>query len=496
MGSVALVGGGPGNSGLLSVQGRQLLEQADCILYDSLLEPSILDVARKDCERIAVGKRAGKPSLSQREIERLLVQKAKEHALVVRLKGGDPFVFGRGGEEGLFLREQGIPFIVVPGISSAIAALTASGIPITHRGIARGFHVFTAHNNDDRFADMDISAYAAGSDTLVFLMGLAHCDELVQRLLAGGKPADTPAAILSQITWESQQVLEAPLALLPQKLKEHPLPAPAVIVVGEVVALRRKLSAPLPLAGCRIVVAHPGERSRMTTLLTQAGAMVDEICTGRIQLLSKAISLSDITAAQWLVFTSQNSAKAFVEAIVQQRTDVRRLAHIRFACVGKATAAVLEELHLYADLIPVKQEAAELAKLLQKEVCAKQRVLILGKEGGNEALLRALRPYCQVCWRGVYRNDSVPLSPKAALQRFDYALFTCASAAAACAPLFHAGEQPVCISIGPLTSKALKEAGVSCLIESETASFDGCLKQIQQEWKERNKDVLSRRKTA
>lgn len=242
MGKVYLVGAGPGSIDLLTRKAECLLRKADCIVYDRLIEDAILDLAMDDCEMIYVGKQAGNHTMKQDAICNLLVEKAKQYDCVVRLKGGDVYVFGRGGEEGIKLYENHIPFEVVPGVTSAIAGLAYAGIPITHRGMARGFHVVTAHDKDDKLANIDFDAMARTEDTCVFLMGLSKVGEIAEKLLEAGKNPNTPAAIISHATWISQQVIEGTLSTIDQKLTKHPLPSPAIFAVGNVISLRKELS--------------------------------------------------------------------------------------------------------------------------------------------------------------------------------------------------------------------------------------------------------------
>ncbi len=242
IGTVFLVGGGPGDPELITVKGLTALREADCIVYDRLSSPELLLEAKPDCELIYVGKENHNHTMRQEEINRLLVKKAREYKKIVRFKGGDIYVFGRGGEEALALEKEGIPFEVIPGISSCIAGLAYAGIPITHRGISSGFHVVTAHNQRDELADIDFAAMARGTDTCVFLMGLGKVREIAKRLMEAGMLPKTPAAVISKATTSKQRTVTAELVQIADEVERAKLSSPALIVVGNVVTLREKLN--------------------------------------------------------------------------------------------------------------------------------------------------------------------------------------------------------------------------------------------------------------
>lgn len=285
MGRVTLVGAGCGSYDLLTIRGRAMVQEADCILYDALIDPRILSFASPSCEQIAVGKRSGHALMSQDQINALLLQKAGEHAHVVRLKGGDPFVLGRGGEEALFLRRHGVDVTFVPGISSAIAALEAAGIPPTHRTLAFGFHVMDGHD-PSRIA---FDALVQDGNTCVFLMGLSHLDEIVQGLLKAGMDAQVPSAVISQGAKRGQRVLCAPLHELPQRVHAAKLCAPAIIVTGECVGLHAQLSVPRPLQGVRIGIAAYGSGQKLEDLLEAQGALTTQLCSAQVSFCLDAL---------------------------------------------------------------------------------------------------------------------------------------------------------------------------------------------------------------
>lgn len=240
-GKVVLVGAGPGDTGLLTLKGEKYIKQADCLVYDRLSSPEFLSMAKAGCELIYVGKENHKHVMKQDAINELLYEKSKYHELVVRLKGGDPYVFGRGGEEALYLADRNVEVEVVPGVSSSVAALAAAGIPITHRGIAKGFQVITAHSRKDEEADIDYSLLTDETITCVFLMGLAHVKSIAAGLMKAGRRADTPAAVISNGTLAAQRKCIGKLADIGEKIEEAKLTSPAIIVVGDVVSLNDRL---------------------------------------------------------------------------------------------------------------------------------------------------------------------------------------------------------------------------------------------------------------
>ena len=257
-GKVVLVGAGPGDTGLLTLKGEKYIKQADCLVYDRLSSPEFLSMAKAGCELIYVGKENHKHVMKQDAINELLYEKSKYHELVVRLKGGDPYVFGRGGEEALYLVDRNVEVEVVPGVSSSVAALAAAGIPITYRGIAKGFQVITAHSRKDEEADIDYSLLTDETITCVFLMGLAHVKSIAAGLMKAGRRADTPAAVISNGTLAAQRKCIGTLADIGEKIEEAKLTSPAIIVVGDVVSLNDRLDffEKRPLFGRKITVPY------------------------------------------------------------------------------------------------------------------------------------------------------------------------------------------------------------------------------------------------
>ena len=360
MRKVILVGAGAGDTGLLTLKGKKYIEEADCIVYDRLASPELLELAKSECEFIYVGKENHKHVMKQDAINELLFEKAKKYSLVVRLKGGDPYVFGRGGEEALYLREREIDVEVVPGVSSVIAALADAGIPITHRGIAKGFQVFTAHSKNDEEADIDYSLLTDESLTCVFLMGLAHVSQIAAELLKAGRRVDTPVAVISNGTLAVQRKCVGTLENIGEKVEQAKLVSPAIIVVGEVVSLNDRLDffEHRSLFGKKLAVPYiegmekTAYSSKLITDLRQLGANVDAIKVGKILSNQIVDFAEEVRKADWILFTSRNGVKAFFYNMESSDTDIRCLAGIHFGVVGKATEQELKNYQIKADLVP------------------------------------------------------------------------------------------------------------------------------------------------
>lgn len=369
-GKVVLVGAGPGDTGLLTLKGEKYIKQADCLVYDRLSSPQLLSMAKAGCELIYVGKENHKHVMKQDAINELLYEKSKCHELVVRLKGGDPYVFGRGGEEALYLVERNVDVEVVPGVSSSVAALAAAGIPITHRGIAKGFQVITAHSRKDEEADIDYSLLTDETITCVFLMGLAHVKSIAAGLIKAGRRADTPAAVISNGTLAAQRKCIGTLADIGEKIEKAKLTSPAIIVVGDVVSLNDRLDffEKRPLFGRKITVPYietMAGTNELISKLQQLGADVTPVKTGIIKPIIIPDFINKIKSADWILFTSKNGVRSFFYNLDLAGADIRLIANARFAAVGKATEKELAKHHIKADVIPMEQTGKGLADAMK-----------------------------------------------------------------------------------------------------------------------------------
>ena len=407
-GKVWLVGAGCGGPELITVKGLSLVESCDVLLYDSLSAKELLDRTRPDCERIDVGKRYGGRAASQEEINRLLIQKAQEGKTVVRLKGGDPYVFGRGGEEMLALLEAGIACEEVPGISSAFAAPAAAGIPVTHRGLSRSVTVLTASSlteGAEQLTEADYEALARLSGTLVILMGMHHLKELTDRLIGAGMSPSRPAAVVMEGATKRQRWVRAPLEKLAEEAVRAGLKAPSVIVIGETASLHlapmsfsetdalpqgaSEQQACGPLSGARVAVTGTdGFAARLSAVLRKQGA--ETVDLSFLETVPTEQPLPEISGFSWLVFTSPNGVRLFQKKMRQERRDLRGLAGKKIAVIGPGTGEALEESGLFYDLMPQIHDAAHLGAALAERMEGKERALLLRSELGSPALTREL----------------------------------------------------------------------------------------------------------
>ncbi len=361
-GMVYLVGAGPGDPGLLTLRAVELLGRADVVLYDRLLHPSVLGYARADAEMIDVGKTAGYKVLPQEDIARLLAQKAKAGLCVVRLKGGDPFVFGRGGEEALALAKARVAFEIVPGVTSAIAVPAYAGIPVTFRDIASSFAVVTGHEDPAKgHSDMDWSNLAKSAGTLVFLMGTKNVGRITKNLARHGMPKDMPCAMISTGTYPDQRTLTGTLGSIARMVASSELPTPAILVVGRVVGLRDRLQwfEKRALFGKSILVTRAREQaSGLGRMLEDLGAKVYQAPTIRIvpppryDALDAAIKA--IAGFDWIFFTSVNGVNAFLGRLAGCGMETDALGHLQIAVIGPASREPLQQAGLHADLVPAR----------------------------------------------------------------------------------------------------------------------------------------------
>ena len=367
-GTVYLVGAGPGDPGLMTLRGRDLLAQADCVVYDALVPRVMLSWCKPGCELVDVGKRADKHTMPQEEMNDLLVRCAAKYACTVRLKGGDPYVFGRGGEEAQALQAAGVFFEVVPGISSAIAGPGYAGIPVTHREYCSQLTIFTGHEYPGKEdSGLDIPGIAAARGTKVILMGMSRLRRTLQALQEAGQAGETPAAAVQWATTARQRSVRATVATLADAVEASGIGAPAVVVIGDVVSLAPELDwrRHLPLAGRRVAVTRTREQvSELSHALVELGAEVVEIPTIRLVPPSDrqafAAAVVDSRHYDWLIFSSPNGVNRFFEAFFAVYEDIRELGGARIAAMGPGTAAELKKRGLMVDVMPRKAVAEEL----------------------------------------------------------------------------------------------------------------------------------------
>ncbi len=484
-GKVYLVGAGPGDSGLITVKGLFAIRKADCIIYDRLASAKLLKEAKAGCELIYAGKEKHNHTMKQEEINRLLVKKSMEYETVVRLKGGDVYVFGRGGEEGLFLQSSGVPFEVIPGVSSAVAGPAYAGIPVTHRGVSSGFHVVTAHDKNDRLSDIDFKAMADGNETCIFLMGLSKAGEIAENLLAAGMPGNTKAAVISHATMPEQKICVSDLLHLAKDAAAAGLSSPAVIIVGDVVSLREGLNffEKRPLFGKRYLIPKIGEGfTRLGQLLEEQGAKTDEIQVGAIQFIERKFTEEQFLNTDWLIFTSRNGVEAFFASFFSSGLDARSLFSCKIAAIGEKTADALKGYGLLADFVPKRFHgeafAREFLKCLRKggkNDPALLKIWHMRAKHAGDQMKEILGSICEFKETAVYENCALEQSkdPACLYEKYDGVFFTCASSVRRLTEAF-GKEFGRCraYSIGPKTTERLKRYGAENVFEAETASYE------------------------
>lgn len=396
-GKVWLVGAGPGDLGLFTLKGLDALEHADVVVYDSLVGPGVLSCIPETAETINVGKRASHHTMKQEDINRTLAEQAKLGRRVVRLKGGDPFLFGRGGEEVETLIAEGIPFEVVPGVTAAVSVPAYNGIPVTHRDFCSSLHIITGHKRAGMEYDIDFEALVRTKGTLVFLMGVSALADICSSLIEAGMEKDMPAAILQKGTTAGQKRIVATVSTLTEEVERQGIETPAIIVVGKVCALADAFSwhEKLPLSGKRILLTRPKNRvSNMAASLRRLGAEVASVpsistapCDDQ-QRLSAA--MKKLNTYDWIAFTSPYGVKVFFDRMRKERIDVRSLCGVKVAAIGSATKKAIEEKGVLVDLMPEIFDGGSLGRALAEACEIGARILLPRAEAGASEILEAL----------------------------------------------------------------------------------------------------------
>ena len=497
IGRVALVGAGPGDPGLITLRGRDLVAEADCLVYDALSSPEMLNWAKPGCERIYVGKRAGKHAMAQEDICALLVKSAAKHALTVRLKGGDPYVFGRGGEEAQALYAAKVPFEVVPGISSAIAGPAYAGIPVTHRDCCSRFTVFTGHKGEGADEPLDLPGIAAAQGTKVMLMGMAHLKETLAGLVEAGQDADTPAAAIQWAATGRQRSVSATVGTLAAAVDKAGISSPAVVVIGDVVSLAPQLDwrSRLPLVGKRIVITRTREQaSGLSAQLRTLGADILELPTIRITDPTNrqdfAEAVVDAPHYDWLIFSSPNGVQRFFRAFFAVYDDIREIGGARIAAVGPGTAAELRKVGLMVDVMPKKAVAEELIAEFDRKAddfggVANSTMLWVHSEQGRDVIYKELMKRQAIVDECCAYNtvpeteDPTGARERLAAEGADIITFTSSSTVRH----FMALNLPLpkgcrIVSIGPVTTATLAEYGLKPHAEAATHDIPSLVQAI------------------
>jgi uroporphyrinogen III methyltransferase / synthase len=507
IGRVYLVGAGPGDPGLLTARALELIAAADVILYDRLIPSAALDGARAEAEVLFVGKEGGGPSVPQEQTEALILDRARAGGTVVRLKGGDPFVFGRGGEEALALREAGIPFEIVPGITSGVAAAAYAGIPVTHRGLATAVALVTGHTREEgpEESALDWPALAAFPGTLVFYMGVRQLSQIARSLVAAGRPADEPVAIVERGTLPDQRTVTGTLQDIAEVAQREEVKAPSITVVGPVAGLAERLEwregeARYPLAGRTVAVTRARARaSGLARRLEELGASVVQAPTIRTEPLPGPPS--DLGRYDLVCFTSPNAVDALFTRLTEAATestegprdrttvthfhgDARAFAGTRVAAIGPGTARALAEHGIVADIVPERSVAESLVQALADVPV--ERALVARAKEARDVLPDALRARgAEVNVLALYETVAEPLSPRALQQarEADYITFTSSSTVRFFFDATGDGAdglspQTRIVSIGPVTSETLREHGLEPHVEAEDHDVDGVIRAL------------------
>lgn len=480
-GKVYLVGGGPGDPGLLTLRGKACLQEADVVLYDHLANPVLLDYASPEAERIYVGRCGRGTYRPQDEINQLMLAKVREGKCVVRLKGGDPFVFGRGGEEAEWIAEHRIPFEVVPGVTSAVAVPAYAGIPVTHRTLASTVAFITGHEDPQKGDTvLEWPRFASADGTLVFLMGVKNLPMIVSRLIQEGKSPDTPVALIRWGTYTTQQTVIGTVGDIVGRAQAANLQPPSIVVVGEVVRLREQLNwfETRPLFGKRVLVTRAkAQASELSNLIRVQGGepiecpTIDIVPPDTWQEVDDAIE--QLATYQWLVFTSVNGVKAFMQRLWHQGRDARALAGLRVCCIGPRTADAARAFGVHADLMPDAYQAEGLIETMKEAGVSDQRVLIARAAEAREILPEELvRLGARVQIVKVYKT----VAPRIEHERIahmlrehsiDVVTFASSSTVRNFFQLFDGAKDlkkhlngTIIASIGPITARTVREMGL------------------------------------
>ncbi|MGP0063632.1 MAG: uroporphyrinogen-III C-methyltransferase [Isosphaeraceae bacterium] len=507
-GKVYLVGAGPGDPGLLTIRGRALLARAEVVVYDHLASARLLDLAPRDALRICAGKSVGHCTMTQDRIHEVLIEQARAGRSVVRLKGGDPLIFGRGAEETGHLRAAGVPFEIVPGVTAGVGVTAYAGIPVTHRAMASAVAYVTGHTNPESVESggrLDWTALARFPGTIVVYMGMTYLSEICRRLIREGMPGETPAAIIESGTLPAQRTHAATLATLPQLAALVRVQPPGLLVVGEVVGLRDQLEwyERLPLFGQRIVVTRPANESgRAAEVLEAMGAEVILAPTVEVRPITHPgpldAAIRGLDRFDWLVFTSSNGVRFFIERLETLGKDLRALGHLQIGAIGPATAEALAEFHLRADLVPDTYRSESLAVALSLAARGR-RILLARADRGRTILKDELQHLADVTQVAVYHNsDAQSLPPDVEARILDGSVDWITVTSSAIVTRIHTllsgpardrvGRDVRLASLSPVTSETAAHLGWDVAAEASEYTWDGLVQALVERIATENRD--------
>lgn len=510
-GKVYLIGAGPGDPGLITVRGKEIIGRADIVLYDYLVNPVLLLHARDGAELVCVGKAPGRGGVSQAAINGRLVREARRGRVVARVKGGDPLLFGRGAEEALYLAREGVQFEIIPGVSASLAVPTCAGIPLTLRGVKSSVTIVTGHEASSKKAGgVDWDRLLMADSTFVVLMGVKNLEKIVTRFLSAGKNPRLPAALIEAGSTSRQKTVAGPLNRIARLGRENGINPPAILVVGETVALKNKLwrRRKLPLRGARVLVPRPlKQASHIARLLEERGAeavvcpLVEIKPPGSFDRLDAAIR--ELNLYDWVIFTSANGVRAFMGRLDNLGLDSRALAPVNICSIGPATEAELARGGLKSDCRPGVFSSRGVVRALASRSRIRGRLFLLPrsdlasreipegiKAGGGRCV--EVRAYRTVVSRGgVARARGI-----IRLKGIDLVLLTSPSIAGAYARVVKGigvrlRQSPVCVCIGPVTAMAAKKLGLRVVVEADVHSDNGMIKAVEHYWRKRGKPAGS-----
>jgi len=495
-GIVYIVGAGPGDFDLITLKALKCISSSDVIIYDHLVNKKLLFFTKTDAELIYAGKKAKHHTLSQDEINKLMVKKAKEGKVVTRLKGGDPFIFGRGGEEAEFLKENGINFQIVPGISSAIASAEYAGIPLTHRKYSSTLAFVTGHE-DPKKAESNICWKSlCNIGTLVILMGLGNIEKIVETLINSGKDPKTKVAVIRWATTPKQKVIEGTLEDIVDKVKKANFTPPVIIIIGEVVRLREKIKwfENLPLFGRTIVITRQKEKIlEFSQKLMSLGAEVIEFPTIQIKEIKDQNEdeiFSNIKEYSWMIFTSANGVKIFMKKLFEKNLDVRFISHLKFATIGEKTKEELKKFGIIADLVPKEFKAENLAESLKERLNPLDKILIVRAKKARDVLEKNLKEVVKkVDIFSIYEtvipkyDDLSWIEEKFENKEIDAIVFSSPSTFLNFKEIFKEKTNNFLsnvdiFAIGPITAKTIETHGISVSAVSDKYTEDGIISKI------------------
>lgn len=490
MGKAYLVGAGPGDPKLITIKGLELIKGADVIIYDYLVNRDLLNFAQKNAELIYVGKQASCHELPQSDINSLLISKTKEKNIVVRLKGGDPFIFGRGGEEAEILAEEGMSFEIVPGVTSAISAPAYAGIPLTHREYASSVAFITGHEDASKTeSTIRWNSLSDSCDTLVFLMGIKNLSDIKTNLIRAGKDPDVPACVIERGTLPEQKVVAGSLKEIDMLAKEAGIKPPGIIIVGNVTGLREKMQwfEKKPLFGMKIAVTRPPHQSiKFGSMLEEKGAKVIYIPTIEVdpvipnEYLAKV--LKNIRSYYCIIFTSINGASVFFENLFKSGIDARSLYKIKILPIGDATASFLKSIGIIPDFIPEEFTSEGVIEVLKNLDVRNNKFLLPRAKDARDVIVEYIGSQGGICDVVPLYKTTLPEKPSKILEKPDIVTFTSSSTVKNFLKIYGRKElaDVLVASIGPVTSSTLRENNIEIHIEAMKYDTEGLLKAIEQ----------------